>query len=88
MPWCALDASPYAQLKAELKAPSAMLVFCQNAAMERALNVIFDWFEREPRLYVAVLGSTQKKAWCAGQDLKEMVRRNTSLPSLPAGRRH
>jgi len=59
-----------------------------NAAMERALNVIFDWFEREPTLYVAVLGSTQKKAWCAGQDLKEMRERreNVSNPLVEKSR--
>ena len=38
------------------------------------MNATLDWFEREPSLYVAIIGSTQKKAWCAGQDLKEMVR--------------
>jgi enoyl-CoA hydratase/carnithine racemase len=65
-----------------------MLVSCQNAAMERALNVIFDWFEREPTLYVAVLGSTQKKAWCAGQDLKEMVRKNLCPRLFPMAGTH
>jgi len=43
-----------------------------NASLEAAMNATLDWFEREPSLYVAIIGSTQKKAWCAGQDLKEM----------------
>jgi enoyl-CoA hydratase/carnithine racemase len=46
-----------------------------NQVLERTMNDIFDWFESEPSLYVAILGSTTPKAWCAGQDLKEMVRR-------------
>jgi enoyl-CoA hydratase/carnithine racemase len=46
-------------------------------AMSRALNAtlsdVFDWYEEEPSLWVAVLGSTNRKAWCAGADLKEWV---------------
>ena len=43
-----------------------------NKPLETTMNEIFDWFEAEPTLYVAILGSTSK-AWCAGQDLKELV---------------
>ena len=45
----------------------------KNSTLESAMNATLDWFEKEPSLYVAIIGSTQKKAWCAGQDLKEMV---------------
>lgn len=44
-----------------------------NRQLETTLNALFNWFEAEPNLWVAVLGSTSRKAWCAGQDLKEMV---------------
>lgn len=44
-----------------------------NAVLERCLNQVLEWFEREPTLYVAIIGSTNPKAWCAGQDLKEMA---------------
>lgn len=50
-----------------------------NQTLEKTMDAVFDWFEAEPALYVAILGSTNQKAWCAGQDLKEMVR---SFPSL------
>lgn len=44
-----------------------------NQVLEKTMNEVFDWFEAEPTLWVAILGSTNTKAWCAGQDLKEMV---------------
>lgn len=44
-----------------------------NQVLEKTMNEVFDWFESEPSLWVAILGSTNGKAWCAGQDLKEMV---------------
>lgn len=50
-----------------------------NQTLEKTMNEVFDWFEAEPTLWVAILGSTNKKAWCAGQDLKEMVRK--ALPT-------
>jgi enoyl-CoA hydratase/carnithine racemase len=45
-----------------------------NQVLEKTMNEVFDWFEAEPTLFVAILGSTITRAWCAGQDLKEMVR--------------
>lgn len=55
-----------------------------NTAMEGCLNDLLEWFEREPWLYVAIIGSTSKKAWCAGQDLKELGERSksTSTPNI------
>lgn len=45
-----------------------------NQVLEKTMDEVFNWFENEPELWVAILGSTNTKAWCAGQDLKEMVR--------------
>lgn len=46
-------------------------------AMSNALNGVlenvFNWFENEPELWVAILGTTNPKAWCAGMDLKQLV---------------
>lgn len=44
-----------------------------NNALNETLDCVLDWFEREPSLYVVILGSTNRKAWCAGADLKELV---------------
>lgn len=44
-----------------------------SASLNEALNEVFDWFEAEPTLWVAIMGSTQKKAFCAGADLKAWV---------------
>lgn len=44
-----------------------------NQTLEKTMDEVFNWFEAEPTLWVAILGSTNTKAWCAGQDLKEMV---------------
>lgn len=38
-----------------------------------ALHDIWDWYESEPSLRCAILGTTNHKAWCAGGDLKELV---------------
>lgn len=42
-------------------------------ALNNALEDVLNWFESEPSLWVAILGSTNAKAWCAGMDLKQMV---------------
>jgi enoyl-CoA hydratase/carnithine racemase len=44
-----------------------------NNALNNALEDVFNWFESEPSLWVAILGSTNPKAWCAGMDLKQVV---------------
>jgi enoyl-CoA hydratase/carnithine racemase len=44
-----------------------------NKALESTMTAILDWFEAEPELWVVILASTSRKAWCAGQDLKELV---------------
>lgn len=49
-----------------------------NQVLEKTMDEVFNWFEAEPELWVAILGSTNKKAWCAGQDLKEMVSGRTA----------
>ncbi|GMK54927.1 hypothetical protein CspeluHIS016_0115130 [Cutaneotrichosporon spelunceum] len=43
-----------------------------NNALNAALEDVLNWFESEPTLWVAVLGSTNAKAWCAGMDLKQV----------------
>lgn len=60
----------------------------QNSELEKTMDTIFDWFEREPTLYVAVLASTNKKAWCAGQDLKELAERRKTManPRMEKGK--
>ncbi|TXT04295.1 hypothetical protein VHUM_04182 [Vanrija humicola] len=40
-----------------------------NGALNAALEAAFAWFDSEPSLYVAILSSTSRKAWCAGADL-------------------
>lgn len=37
------------------------------------LDTIWTWYEKEPQLRVAILGTTTRKAFCAGGDLKELV---------------
>lgn len=44
-----------------------------NADLNQALNATFDWFESEPELRVCILGSTSRRAWCAGADLVAWV---------------
>ncbi|KAJ4286138.1 hypothetical protein N0V90_013487 [Kalmusia sp. IMI 367209] len=36
------------------------------------LGQVFDWFDREPNLRVAIITGAGKKAFCAGQDLIEL----------------
>lgn len=42
-------------------------------SMSHTLAAIFDWFEAEPELRVAIFGSTSRRAWCVGADLGEWV---------------
>ncbi|KAL1405709.1 hypothetical protein Q8F55_007379 [Vanrija albida] len=42
-----------------------------TSAMSHALAGVFDWFEADPDLRVAILGSTSARAWCVGADLGE-----------------
>lgn len=37
------------------------------------LDAIWDWYEKEPSMRCAIMGTTSRKAWCAGGDLKELV---------------
>lgn len=36
------------------------------------MGQVFDWFDREPNLRVAIITGSGKKAFCAGQDLIEL----------------
>lgn len=36
------------------------------------LGEVFDWFDREPNLRVAIITGAGKKSFCAGQDLIEL----------------
>ena len=53
------------------------------------MEQIFEWFDKEPNLRVAIVTGTGKKAFCAGQDLIELgkLRSNPVKPS-PALMRH
>ncbi|KAF1995823.1 ClpP/crotonase [Amniculicola lignicola CBS 123094] len=79
-------------------APFVLLVTINR---ERAMNSIpfdghiemgqvFDWFDREPNLRVAIITGAGKKAFCAGQDLIELgklrsgqVKANVALQRHP-----
>lgn len=79
-------------------APYVLLVTINR---ERAMNSIpfaghtemgevFDWFDREPNLRVAIVTGAGKKAFCAGQDLIELgkiksgeVRMNSAMMRHP-----
>ncbi|KIX98815.1 uncharacterized protein Z520_05276 [Fonsecaea multimorphosa CBS 102226] len=57
-----------------------------NYIMHWQLHQLFQWFDAEPDLYVAVItGSTACKAFCAGQDLletKDRAERSKDAPWL------
>ncbi|KAF2790335.1 ClpP/crotonase [Melanomma pulvis-pyrius CBS 109.77] len=78
-------------------APYVLLVTINR---ERAMNSIpfaghmemgevFDWFDREPNLRVAIITGAGKKAFCAGQDLIELGKiRSKQVNLKPAEMRH
>jgi enoyl-CoA hydratase/carnithine racemase len=78
-------------------APYVLLVTINR---ERAMNSIpfaghiemsevFDWFDREPNLRVAIITGAGKKSFCAGQDLIELGKiRSKSVKMSPAEMRH
>ncbi|OAA34320.1 Crotonase, core [Metarhizium rileyi] len=51
---------------------------------------LWQWFDEEPQLRVAIVTGKGKKAFCCGADLKEQAQKNHSLekpdaPSFPSG---
>ena len=53
------------------------------------MGEVFDWFDREPNLRVAIITGAGKKAFCAGQDLIELGKiRSKSVKLSPAEMRH
>ncbi|KAF2192554.1 ClpP/crotonase [Zopfia rhizophila CBS 207.26] len=53
------------------------------------MGEVFDWFDREPNLRVAIITGTGKKAFCAGQDLIELGKiRSAKKKPNPALTRH
>jgi len=52
------------------------------------MEQIFDWFDKEPNLRVAIVTGAGKKAFCAGQDLIELgkIRSSPVKPSPPSMR--
>lgn len=48
-----------------------------SVALNETLNEVFDWYESEPSLWVAILGTTNPKAFCAGADLTEWLARQS-----------
>ncbi|OAA59393.1 Crotonase, core [Cordyceps fumosorosea ARSEF 2679] len=94
-----LETQPPAVTVYELSYP-APYVLLVTINREKAMNAIhtdghyegerlFQWFDDEPSLRVAVITGKGKKAFCAGQDLKMLMERQLSgeqsnVPALPA----
>jgi enoyl-CoA hydratase/carnithine racemase len=56
------------------------------------MGQVFDWFDKEPNLRVAIITGAGKKAFCAGQDLIELgkigrgdVKKDAALHRHPLG---
>ena len=54
-------------------------------ALHWHLYALFVWFDREPELRVAVITGQGKKAFCAGQDLIELGRRQAAAKEGKSG---
>jgi enoyl-CoA hydratase/carnithine racemase len=53
------------------------------------MGEVFDWFDREPNLRVAIITGAGKKAFCAGQDLIELGKiKSKQIKMNPAMMRH
>lgn len=53
------------------------------------MGQVFDWFDREPNLRVAIVTGAGKKSFCAGQDLIQLGKiRSGALKKDPASQRH
>ncbi|KAH9868164.1 hypothetical protein J1614_007236 [Plenodomus biglobosus] len=53
------------------------------------MGLVFDWFDREPNLRVAIITGAGKKSFCAGQDLIQLGQiRTGALKKDPALLRH
>ncbi|KAF2021644.1 ClpP/crotonase [Aaosphaeria arxii CBS 175.79] len=53
------------------------------------MGQVFDWFDREPNLRVAIITGAGKKSFCAGQDLIELGKiRSGAVKVDPAAQRH
>ncbi|KAH8726869.1 ClpP/crotonase-like domain-containing protein [Phaeosphaeriaceae sp. PMI808] len=58
-------------------------------AGHQEMGQVFDWFDREPNLRVAIVTGAGKKSFCAGQDLIELGKmRSGQVKSNPALMRH
>lgn len=95
-----LETQPPATPIYELSYP-APFVLLVTINREKALNAItlqghwegerlWQWFDDEPSLRVAVVTGKGKKAFCCGQDLKEQAEKNSdndtpTMPSFPPG---
>jgi len=53
------------------------------------MGLVFDWFDHEPNLRVAIVTGAGKKSFCAGQDLIQLGRiRSGELQTSPGLMRH
>lgn len=53
------------------------------------MEQVFEWFDKEPNLRVAIVTGAGKKAFCAGQDLIELGKlRSSPVKPSPALMRH
>lgn len=57
-------------------------------ALHWQMHRLFEWFDREPKLRAAVITGTGSKAFCAGQDLIELGKRDPRLIEEPWLRMH
>lgn len=53
------------------------------------MGLVFDWFDHEPNLRVAIVTGAGKKSFCAGQDLIQLGKiRSGELQTSPGLMRH
>src|ERR1700733_16130169 len=91
------EAPPTSTCSLSYPAPYVLLVTINR---EKAMNSIpfaghwemeqvFQWFDKEPNLRVAIVTGAGKKAFCAGQDLIELGKlRSSPVKPSPALMRH
>lgn len=58
-----------------------------SSSMHWDAEAIFNWFDKEPALRVAIITGAGSKAFCAGQDLIEQAKFTVSPPP-PSARKH
>ncbi|KAF2802914.1 ClpP/crotonase [Mytilinidion resinicola] len=86
------EAPPTSSVSLSYPAPYVLVVTINR---EKAMNAIpfaghwemhqiFEWFDKEPNLRVAIITAAGKKAFCAGQDLIELGKLRSASEKPPA----